>query len=332
MDPITHTLTGLAMSRAGLKRVAPYATPVLLLAAVAPDLDLLVAPFGSLAYLHWHRHLTHTFAAAPVLAILPVLVVGLLARKRFDWKRAYLLSLAAVLLHVLMDWLAPYGTRFLLPFSANWYRLDTVALPDAWILTVFLVAALAPALSRLVSSEIGARASTGRGWAIFALCFLALFSFGRWVLHERAVAVLDARLYGGSAPLRVAAIPGPFNPFRWTGLVETPEFYSLYDVNLLDEFNPAEGQILYKPEPSPLEAAAARAAERTEAFRVFLDFSAYPYWRFSAVEKPADSIRVEVMDLRFGSPGHPQFVASAIVDSGGRVLESDFSFQPRLRR
>jgi len=114
--------------------------------------------------------------------------------------------------------------------------------------------------------------------------------------------------------------------------VETPEFYSLHNVNLLDEFNPAEGQILYKPEPSPLEAAAAQAATRTEAFRVFLDFSAYPYWRFSAAEKPADAIRVEVMDLRFGSPNHPQFVASAIVDSGGRVLESGFSFRPPLRR
>src|SRR5271157_6305162 len=60
MDPLTHTATGLFLSRIGLKRWTPLATPILLLAANAPDIDIVTASGGSLSYLHYHRHLTHS--------------------------------------------------------------------------------------------------------------------------------------------------------------------------------------------------------------------------------------------------------------------------------
>jgi inner membrane protein len=357
MDPLTHTLTGLALSRAGLKRLSVYATPLLLLAANAPDIDILTAPGGSVSYLHYHRHITHAFLTMPLMALLPVLVVRLFAgvstqtakrglarisqllrnsafapesaphctRRPFDWKWAYLVSLAGVASHPLLDWMNAYGIRLFLPFSSHWYSLDISSLTDFWILSVLLVAALVPLFSRLVSSEIGARPSSGRGWAIAALCFLVLYPCGRYLLRERAVAVLDARLYGGAAPLRVAAFPTPANPFRWRGLVETDAFYSILDVNLLGEFDPASGRLLYKPEPYPQADAAKQAAGRTEAFRVFLDFSQYPFWQF----RPLDNgMEVQVSDLRFGSPPHPGFVARATVDQAGRVVDSGFSYGP----
>lgn len=328
MDPLTHTLAGLALSRAGLNRFSNYATPVLLLAANAPDLDMAAAAGGTVSYLHYHRHLTHAFLLVPVLAILPVLIVRLFARKPFDWKWAYLVSFAGVLSHPLLDWLNAYGLRFLLPFSPRWHRLDTTSLPDLWIWLALGVAALAPALSRLVSGEIGARKSTGRGWAVFALVFLVVFSFGRLVLHDRAIAVLDSRLYNGAAPLRVAAMPDAFNPLHWGGIVETEESYSLLPVDLTGQFDPTAGAVLYKPQPDARQQAAARAAAGTEAFRVFLDFSAFPYWRFSPAERE-DAVRISVLDLRFGSPAHPRFEATAVVDGQGRVLESGFRYEPK---
>jgi hypothetical protein len=42
---------GLALSRAGLNRLTPQATAILLLAANAPDIDVVSAAGGSLAYL-----------------------------------------------------------------------------------------------------------------------------------------------------------------------------------------------------------------------------------------------------------------------------------------
>ncbi len=329
MDPITHTLTGLALSRAGLNRLSAHATPVLLLAASAPDIDIVTAPWGAVNYLHYHRHITHSLLALPLMALLAVLVVRPFARKPFNWKWTYGVALIGVASHPLLDWMNAYGIRLFLPFSKKWYALNIASLPDFWILGVLLLAAVAPWFSKLVNSEIGARSGTGRGWAIAALCFLVLFPLGRYLLHERALEVLDSRLYDNMEPLRVAALPGPLNPFRWRGLVETGPFYEVFDVNLLGEFDPSAGRLLYKPEPDARQAAAAAVARGTEAFRVFLDFSEYPYWRFTALDQPADGIRVEVSDLRFGTPPRSAFVVRAVVDGAGRVLESGFSYGGR---
>jgi len=66
MDNLTHTAIGLFLSRAGLNRWTPAATPILLLAANAPDIDIVTLSGGSLNYLHYHRHLTHSLIAMPV--------------------------------------------------------------------------------------------------------------------------------------------------------------------------------------------------------------------------------------------------------------------------
>jgi inner membrane protein len=329
MDPITHTLTGLALSRAGLNRLSAHATPVLLLAANAPDVDIVTAPWGAVNYLHYHRHITHAFLTFPLMALLAVVIVWPFARKPFDWKWTYGVALVGALSHPLLDWMNAYGIRFFLPFSGKWHALSISSLTDFWIFGALLVAAVAPWFSKLVSSEIGARPGTGRGWAITALCFLVLYGCGRYLLHERALAVLDARVYDGLAPQRVEALPGPLNPFRWRGLVETGPFYSVCDVNLLGEFDPSAGLVLYKPEPDARQTVAAAAARRTEAFRVFLDFSEYPYWRFTDVDQPDGGIRVEVMDLRFGTPPRMGFVAQAVVDGAGRAVESGFTYGGR---
>ena len=41
MDNLTHSLIGVALSRAGLNRVTPHATAILLLAVNLPDLDII---------------------------------------------------------------------------------------------------------------------------------------------------------------------------------------------------------------------------------------------------------------------------------------------------
>lgn len=323
MDNVTHTLTGLMLSRAGLNRLTPHAAAILMLSANAADIDVASALGGSLRFLEYHRGITHSLIAIPLMAMLPVLLVWLLARTRLPWRRAYLVSLAGAASHPLLDWTNMYGVRLLSPWSERWYRADIHSVVDAWIWTVLLLALAAPALSRLVSSEIGARPGTGRGWAVLALCFFATYSFGRYLLHSRAVATLDARLYGNEAPLRVAAIPTPFNPFRWAGLVETEGFYFIYDdLNLLREFDPSGGSVFPKPSASP----EIERARDTETFRAFLAFSQYPLWRVTPLAVPEGGKRVEAMDLRFGSPPQPRFVATAVLDHALRVERSWFAF------
>src|SRR5262249_16948552 len=146
LDNLTHTLTGLALSRAGFNRLTPQATAILLLAANAPDVDVAAAMGGSLIYLKYHRHLTHSLLMAPLMAFLPLLFVRLASRQPMAWRMGYLVSLAGVVSHLALDWTNVYGVRLLLPFSRRWLGLDITPVVDPWIWGALLLAVIAPAL------------------------------------------------------------------------------------------------------------------------------------------------------------------------------------------
>jgi inner membrane protein len=331
MDPLTHTATGLFLGRAGLKRLTPYATPILLLAANAPDIDIVTTAGGALNYLHFHRHLTHSLLAMPVLAILTVLLVRGVTRRPIRWLGAFVAALVAVGSHLLLDWTNLYGIRLLLPFSNAWQRLDLTQVIDLWIWGVLLLGIAGPFLARLVGSEITSGKAPslhhGRGFALFALAFVLLYNGGRAVLHSRAVAALDSRLYDGQSPARVAAFP-TLNPLVWRGLIETGAFVEIQDVNLAGHLDLNRGMIFHKPYPDP----ALDAARATPTFQTFLNFSQFPLWRVTPVAEPDNGKLVEVFDLRFGTPAQPGFMVAAVLDSRDNVTQTTFQFgTPRPR-
>jgi inner membrane protein len=317
VDNLTHTLTGLMLARAGLNRFTPRAGVLLMIAANIPDCDVVSGIWGPFAYLHYHRWMTHSLLFLPLMAILPVLLVGAFGVRRIRWWPAYGLSLVGVLSHSLLDWTNVYGVRLLWPVSERWFRLDITFVIDVWILAAFLLAVFGPALARMVSSEIGARPNSGQLAAVCALAFLAFYEYGRYVAHGQAVGILESRVYNGAPPTRAEAIPGPANPFAWQGVVETQSFVSILPVDLLREFDPAAGRVFYKAEASP----ALEAARSFEGFRQFLAFSQWPFWAVTPDDSSEGSVRVKVSDLRFGPPDRSSFAVWAIIDRAMRVTQ-----------
>jgi len=306
------------MSRAGLNRLTPHATAILLLAANVPDIDVASAAWGSLAYLNYHRHLTHALVVAPLMAILPLLIVRLFAPKAMRWWQAYLMSLAGVLSHLALDLTNVYGVRPLLPFSARWFRLDITHVIDPWILGALILAVSATALSGLIGSEIGEKRRPGRVAATLALAFLLLYDGARAVLHQRALSILDSRVYSRSSPKRVAAFPREFNPFAWRGVVESGSSYLRFNVDVEGNFDPTDyHEVLY-----PQDGESIRSARETQVFRDFLAFSQFPAWTVTPVTEPPNGFRVEATDLRFNGG----FKATAILDGQRRVVRAWFEF------
>jgi inner membrane protein len=326
MDNLTHTAIGLFLSRAGLGRWSPRATPIVILAANVPDIDLLSWVKGAPNYLHYHRHLTHSLAAMPVMALAVVVAVQLVGRKSLQWPGAFFAALIAVASHLLLDWTNVYGIRLLLPFSGEYLRLDLTAVVDLWIWGVSLVCIMGPFLARLVGSEISSGTARvrhhGRGFAWFALLFVLLYNCGRGVLHTRAVAALESRMYQEAAPLRVAATPDPVSPLRWSGIVETSDGFVVEDMNLAGDLSAAHRTFFHKPEADP----AMDAARRTTTFQEFLRFSQYPLWKVIPLAAPEGSKAVEIFDLRFGTPLAPGLMVRAVVDSRLQAVESSFGF------
>src|ERR1039458_1612532 len=81
MDNLTHTAIGLFLSRIGLGLWSPGATPIVLIAANIPDIDVVSSAGRPLNHLAYHRHLTHSPLLIPLTALAAV-VVGREARGR----------------------------------------------------------------------------------------------------------------------------------------------------------------------------------------------------------------------------------------------------------
>jgi hypothetical protein len=216
-----------------------------------------------------------------------------------------------------MDWTNVYGTRLGLPFNAKWYHLDTVDVVDPWIWLVLLIALAAPALASLVVSEMSRKRTEGpkRSWALAAIFLLLVYEGGRFVAHTRVVAIMEAHLYGTDAPPRFSAVPDRLSPLRWRGVVIADEFVLNVPVDLTEDYNPSAGRVDYSTKSS----AAIDAAKATRPFQVFGDFNQLPFW---SVKPDGDLIRVDLIDLRFGTPERPGFIATALVTGQGKVEES----------
>jgi inner membrane protein len=309
MDNVTHSLIAVLLVRGlGMNRWTPGALPVALLAANLPDADALAVIAGAGSYFDWHRGITHSLTASPVMALAAVGLVRLIPRLGVKWRGGWLAGWIAVLSHIAIDLMTGYGVRLWLPFDARWTQLSILALFDAILFTALLVAAVGPLLSRLVSGEIGAKATTGQGLAWFGLLFTLGWAGFRYVEHDRARQTLEARLYEGRVPRRVEALADVANPFRWRGLVEGEGFVVEHDVDLLGEFDPEAGEVTFQPENVP------EAARRASEIQTFLKFAQWPVWRVVPVDEPEGGRRVSVTDLRFGE----RFEAWVTLDVAGR--------------
>lgn len=316
MDNLTHALTGVLLERAGLGKLYPKATLLMILAANVPDIDIAAAAGGGLNYLHYHRWITHSALFLPLMALLPVLLICAFRRSFHGFGAAWLISSVAVLSHLLLDWTNAYGIRLLSPLSGRWFQLDISNVIDPWIWALLLLGLLAPVVGRLVSAEIGAKPSSGKGMAIIALALVFGYDAGRAVIHQRALEILNSRIYQGVPPIRTAAVPVGSNPLTWEGIVEGSGFVKLYDMNLATDFDADSGRTFYRPEDS----AAIAAARATKAVSTFLVFCQFPIWTVVPEPESNPAARVEVRDARF------PFRAGAIIDSAGHATREWFHF------
>jgi inner membrane protein len=326
MDNLTHTAIGLFLSRIGPGRWSPYGTAIILVGANLPDIDVVSAAGGALNYLDFHRHLTHSLAALPFMALAAVAIVRLIVRKSIAWRGAYFAALLAVASHLALDATNIYGIRLLLPFSSAWQSLDITGVVDLWILAACALGLAAPVLANLVGSEISSGAArprvVGRGWAWFVIGFVSLYEVGRYNLHARAVAALGSQLYEDAVPMRTAALPSATNPLKWRGLVETSDAVAVQEINLALDRSSLRPVVHHKPEADPV----IDAARRSPVFQQFLAFSQWPLWRVTPYPAHENARLVEVFDMRFGTPNDPGFMVRAVVDSRMQVIESGFTF------
>lgn len=205
---------GAALARTGLDRRTPLATATLVVAANAPDVDVLSYLHGPYHALAFRRGITH---GVPAHLLLPFAVAGAVlawdrwVRRRRDPSLApvrpgpvLLLSFLGVLTHPVLDWLNVYGMRWWLPFSGTWSYGDTLFIIDPWL---WLLLGGATALARPGHHRLwGTLAALAT--LVVLVAPLAFAAKGLWVAGVATLAAARARRWPGTAEGRRSVARG----------------------------------------------------------------------------------------------------------------------------
>lgn len=302
---------------------------MLLVSSVAADADWLSYAGGARAFLAGHRTATDSLPGTAIIAILTASLFVYFGRRNPSQRVRLLPALgicaAGAGSHLLLDLTNSYGVKLLWPFSSKWFAWDLTARVDPWVLFVLLAGLLLPVLFGLINEEVGARQRGPRGrWgAILALAGLAVYFGGRTLAHERALAMLNSRMYAQQAPLAVGAFPESLSPLDWFGVVDTAGAVDEIAVPLAagGRFAPETARRHFKPPESMFLENARRAA----AAQMFLNFARFP---LASVEQTQQGYEVRIRDLRFASiPHEHEIIAVVELDEQARVTSASLQFR-----
>ena len=290
MDNFTHTLTGVLLGRAGLKRLSGRATAALVIASNLPDIDSFIAPLWGEPPLQAHRGFTHGIGGMVVLPFFTAAMILLWERLRkgkIPVRPWALLLVAAIggLFHSLFDWLTTYGTRLLEPFSHRWFYGDAWFIVDPWIW-----------IALIVGLELSWRAERkGGDWddpaivTLIGICAYAALNIG---ITDRMEAAAKNRL-AALHPTMVVANPEPLLFWRREIQWRNGEIHGSGTYDLLRglRFDP---EVAPNRLDDPRLAAAARSNPEVRAFL---------YWSRMPIVVQRDG-QAYLTDQRFsGRPG-----------------------------
>jgi inner membrane protein len=331
MDPLTHALASYTLKRAAFPRLRRPATIAMLVAGTIADIDVLSKFAGPSAFLTFYRTYCHSLLAALIFSLL--ISLPFLVRKPAGNENplpplpVFLAALAASVLHLLLDLCQSTGVELFWPFSTRRFALDWVAPLDLWILGILLAGIFLPALSGLVTEEIGAKSKGPRGkvGASLALATMILYFVLRFVLHGNALAAVESRTYRGESPRKAAAFPESASPFRWHGIVETESALHDFEMEVgpAASFEPDSAVTSYKPEPSP----ALDAARDSAVARRFLQVARFPK---ATVEKTPEGFHIILRAFPYSRDVSSGLCVHAQIDTdpSGKILSQELAWDP----
>jgi inner membrane protein len=292
MDNLCHTLVGLAMGEAGLKRKTRYGNAALMVAANIPDLDVLVF-LTRTPSVEFRRGWTHGILAQLLLPILTTVVFVAFDRwrerrdtradppLRIGWLLA--LCFAGIYSHVGLDFLNNYGVRLLAPFDWRWFYGDAVFIVDLWL---WFALGAGIWLSRRRGTPTAVR-----GALLFAGCYVVAMLVSAQV--ARGVVAELWRTSRGTEPRALMVGPLPLTPFTRAVIVDAGDHYET------GTFSWWSASVDFSPERTPKNDRdpAVTAARQTRLISAYLVWARFPYW---TVMPGADNVSVGVADMRFG--------------------------------
>jgi inner membrane protein len=320
MDPFSQAALGAVVGQAvGHARLGYRAAAVGALAGALPDVDVLFSLNGDyFDQLVSHRGITHSLLFAPVVGpLLGALVWAWECRRRSGemepgGRRRFAawvwVATLALLSHPLLDYLTPYGTQLLLPFSNGRFAVNAMPIIDpAYTLMLVLGLAVAGWFWRSRARQVA------QVTLAVSCTYLAYAAYLNVAAEREAVRQLDA---AGVVGARVAAFPTILQVHYRRVVARTADEDRVGFISMWRPCQVAWSVAPREHHPSaPVEAFLA-----TREGRIF-DWFTMGWGRYR-LEHAAGRTLVWATDLRYGftrDPDRSIFNAQAVVDLAGRI-------------
>jgi inner membrane protein len=313
MDAFTHALTGVLIAKAIPDRNHQKSiTRILWSSALFPDIDIILYLFGFQTYLFYHRGITHSFIGLPLFTLLLAALFYYLGTLKRFWYLTFLCSIGLIS-HIILDLITSYGTIIFYPVSTMRYALDYVFIIDLVIISLVTFPLVYIRLTKKREEKICRLA------LVLLLLYLVFAAFQHKFVLNKLRNICQEK---GLVVQRMDVLPQPPIPFKWLGLVETPQGIYQYWIHLGQKKG-----FSYQWFPYTTPNKYIARAEKLDTVKLYRWFARYPIIEYKSVDKEGRYI-VEYFDLRFNTKlfglHHRPFVLQIVFDTKGEVLSQSF--------
>lgn len=324
MDPVTHTLIGVGIANAFVRRRIGFpAVPILAVASNLPDVDALVHLWGDQSVILMRRTFGHSVFTIPIWSLALALI----------FRRAYpalplrttwgLVGLGASV-HVFFDLVNSFGVVLFWPLSEWRPEFAVIFIVDI-VLTGFVAAPVLLGLVPVMRPHIEMLSRV-------CLVVVALYVGTCWTGRAMAEDALSAWIARGEAhPEWVYVFPEPLGPHRWRGVFREQNVYRVFLIAVPSRRVEPRGEVR-----TAVDDLRVRQVRETPLGRRLDWFFKAPVWMVETSEHPrapAEHPRdvVSAYDLRFRSlvvERPPPFVFRFLVGEHGVVRRWDGEGRP----
>lgn len=280
MDLISHGLMGTMMAGLGLNQKFGLAgTVTMMIANIAPDLDIVAGLKGPKTFYKYHREITHSLLGAAVLWAL--ISGGIYFFTPLDSFAAIFIMVGAGLAgHLVMDSFTPWGLPLFYPFSSKKYGFDLIWFFDPVMIT------------SMVGSVYLAYHFPGHEKMFYVLGFALIASYLLLrVFQKRKARIMAAGEMGPRfKDADVYVLPSAISPFKWDVIYKARSQYLYVSVDTRKD------EILAAREF--VSASYHRCIKQScdsELVDIFLKRARFPFYNFNRID---GGYRVEWCDAQ----------------------------------
>ena len=219
MDPITHSVVGLAIASMRGEPIIGAISIGATLGAMSPDLDIVMQYKGHLAYLKNHRGMSHSIPFLAAISLIISIILSFIFPETAFF-RILLWTFLGALSHSLLDILNSYGAQIFWPLSKKRYSGSLLLAYDPVVIILSLYILLSKDTNYIVFMKTG----------FLFLIYILIRTFARNIVCDKIM----HRLGGEIHIKKVKLLPSMTRIHKWHFIVEAKEKFVVGEVNIFN--------------------------------------------------------------------------------------------------